>query len=393
MKIYLVGGAIRDNLMGREQHDRDWLVVGATVAEFMKEYPKAQKVGKHFPVFLVHGDEFAFARVEVKAGPGHQGFTFDFHPEVTLLQDLTRRDFTINAMVRNIDEFHDPYGGRKDIKERVIRHICAKHFGEDPLRVFRAARFAATLGFTVAPETMDLLRSMKDSLSELSAERVFWEMRKALDSPKPSRFFEVLKEADCLGEWFPEIAALVGVSQPCKYHPEGDAFIHTMGVIDREELTTPIARYGALCHDLGKALTPKEEWPKHHGHDERGDVPVRDLSNRLRVPNDWKGVARKAASLHVKLINTTRPGKLLRLAREVKAIWPPIQEILIADDTNQVESKKETLKAIERINGALAVMDKVTGQDVLAKYPDLRGPAVGVCLHEMRTKALKVQST
>lgn len=351
MKIYLVGGSVRDTIMGRPSNDRDFVVVGATEAEFVEEFPNAKKVGKDFPVYLVDGEEFAFARKERKTGAGHTSFETISDPSITLEEDLARRDLTINAIAMDIDNgsFIDPFYGERDIIERVLHHVSPA-FSEDPLRVFRVARFAATLGFTVAQETIELMRSLKGELSTLSGERVFCELKKALNGENPRAFFDILKRTNCLEQWFPEVAALIGVEQPWLYHPEGDTYEHTMCVLNGA--TDSLARFGALCHDLGKALTPSDEWPKHHGHDERGEVPVRSLCNRLKVPGIWKDVAIKAATLHMKLFSTLRPGKLIKLTKQISCYWPHLKEILEADAMSETDCKL-TQEAILRIEKAI----------------------------------------
>jgi len=317
MEIFLVGGYVRDLLLGRTPSDRDWLVVGATEEEFLERFPTAQRVGKHFPVFLVDGEEYALARLERKTSPGHKGFRFTFGPHVTLAEDLYRRDLTINAVAMDPETgviFMAP-GAYEDFRLKRLRHV-SEHFAEDPLRVYRVARFAATLpDFSVAPETLKLMRRLKPELDHLPGERVFAELRKALDAPAPRRFFEVLLQADVLDVHFPELVALLGVpaGRSPKHAGERDAFEHTMNVLSRTH--GALLRFAALCHDLGKALTDPDRWPRHHDHDRYGEGPVSFLCNRLRVPADWKKAALMAALLHMKAhrLPEMRAGKAARL--------------------------------------------------------------------------------
>ena len=298
MKIYLVGGAIRDQLLGLPVKDRDWIVVGAAPSTLLSL--GYQQVGKDFPVFLnpKTKEEYALARTERKSSAGYTGFICDFSPTITLEQDLIRRDLTINAMAQSEDgEIIDPYGGKQDLENRVLRHISPA-FSEDPLRVLRVARFAAryhSLGFKIASETLSLMAELAQSgeLQHLTAERVWLETEKALNEKNPEIYFETLHKTGALSVLFPEIDALYGVQNPVKHHPEVDSFIHTMLVLKQAVNLTennPIlnksaVRFAAICHDLGKALTPKENWPSHHGHEKAGIKPTRLLCKRLRVPN------------------------------------------------------------------------------------------------------------
>ncbi|MBX6424170.1 HD domain-containing protein [Thermosulfurimonas sp. F29] len=324
MKIFLVGGYVRDLLLGRKPSDRDWLVVGATEEEFLARFPGAQKVGGHFPVFLVNGEEYAFARMERKVALGHRGFEFEFGPHVTLEDDLLRRDLTINAVAMDLETgviFMAP-GAYEDFRLKRLRHV-SEHFAEDPLRVYRVARFAAQLpDFSIASETIALMRKLKRELHTLSAERVFMELKKALAAPAPRRFFEVLLEADVLDVHFPEVQALVGVpAGKNKHKDEKDAFEHTMNVLSY--LKEPLLRFAALCHDLGKALTDPDLWPSHHGHDKLGEGPARTLCDRLRTPARWKKTALMATTLHMKAhrLPEMRAGKAVKLI-EVLARFP-----------------------------------------------------------------------
>lgn len=326
MKIYLVGGAVRDRLLGLPVTERDWVVVGATPEALRAR--GFRPVGRDFPVFLhpETGEEYALARTERKTAPGHRGFVFHADPAVTLEEDLRRRDLTINAIAESPDgELIDPWGGRRDIEHRVLRHVSAA-FTEDPLRVLRVARFAARLrplGFRVADETRALLAEVSASgeLEQLSAERVWNETRRALASPAPRAYVEVLRECGALRVLFPEIEALFGVPQRADYHPEIDTGVHLLLALDRAvELTPePAIRFAVLVHDLGKALTPAEVLPRHIGHEHSGLPLVEALCARLRVPTDYRRLALLVTRLHLQCHKAPelRATALLRLFRDL----------------------------------------------------------------------------
>ncbi|HEJ9694242.1 multifunctional CCA addition/repair protein [Proteus mirabilis] len=332
MKIYLVGGAVRDQLLNLPVKDRDWVVVGATPDTLLQQ--GYQQVGKDFPVFL-HPDtheEYALARTERKSGSGYTGFTCYAAPDVTLEDDLQRRDLTINAIAYSAKgEYIDPYHGIDDIHAKLLRHV-SDAFSEDPLRVLRVARFAARfapLGFTIAPETMSLMQEMTNSgeLNALTAERVWKETEKALHSQAPQVYFEILHQCGALKILFPEINALFGVPAPKKWHPEIDTGIHTMMVLAMaSRLTDDIAvRFSALCHDLGKGVTPVENWPHHHGHGPAGVPLVEALCQRYRIPNQIRDLAKLAAKYHDHLhrIEKMRPSKIIRLFDAIDAWRKP----------------------------------------------------------------------
>lgn len=301
MQIYLVGGAVRDSLIGRAIKDRDFVVVGATPTQMLAL--GYQQVGRDFPVFL-HPDskeEYALARRERKMGMGHKNFAFDINT-VSLQDDLSRRDITINAMAMDdTGAIIDPFGGQQDLQKRILRHV-SQAFCEDPLRVFRVARFAATLDFSVHDDTMTLMRTMTNELGDLSAERVAQETLRALDTPHPWRYFEVLRDAGALGYWFGELDALFGIPQPAVHHPEIDAGVHTMlALAQGVRLGADIAtRWAIVCHDLGKALTPKHLLPRHIGHEMRGVAPTITLCNRLKLPHKMRDFAIKVTQEHGK---------------------------------------------------------------------------------------------
>ena len=327
MKIYQVGGSVRDEIIGIPVSDKDFVVVGATEAEFLKKFPKAEKVGKSFPVFLVNGCEYAFARRERKTGHGYRGFDVEFSPDITLEEDLKRRDITINAIAKDPDFLNgyiDPYGGIKDIKNKRIVHV-SEAFAEDPLRVYRVARFAAKFpDFSVDESTIKLMNSIGDELETLSTERVWKELEKALVYPRPSRFFEILKEAELLKHHFPEVLALVGVpAGPIQYHPEGDAFIHTIETMDRLKLSgnnDPVAMFAALCHDWGKAASSPDNYPHHYGHDKAGVPIIEKFCRRMKnVPERYRFAAKTVAKYHmiVREIDKITPKKAITIIKDI----------------------------------------------------------------------------
>ena len=328
MKAYLVGGAVRDALLGRPVKERDWVVVGATADAMLARGYKP--VGKDFPVFLhpETREEYALARTERKTAPGYHGFVIHAAPDVTLEQDLLRRDLTINAMARDESGMLiDPHGGLQDLEARRLRHVSPA-FSEDPVRILRLARFAARfapLGFTVASDTRGLMRDMvaAGEVDALVPERVFAELSKALEEAKPSVFFEVLRDCGALGRLFPELDALFGVPQPPQHHPEIDAGIHTLMVLDQAARLSPdpVTRFAALTHDLGKALTDPARWPRHRGHERLGLPALSRLCDRLKVPNAHRKLAEKVMRYHGHAHRAAelRPGTLVDLLQRLDA--------------------------------------------------------------------------
>ena len=306
MKAYKVGGCVRDRLLGLPVTDRDWVVVGATPDEMLAQGFKP--VGKDFPVFLhpETKEEYALARTERKTGPGYTGFAFHASPEVTLEEDLARRDLTINAMAETEDgEIIDPYGGLQDLERRLLRHVSPA-FVEDPVRILRVARFAARfrpLGFRIAGETMALMRRMADNgeVDALVPERVWQETVRALGEPMPQVFFEVLRECGALAKLFPELHRLFGVPQDPAHHPEVDTGVHTLLVLEQAARLSPepVVRFAALVHDLGKGETPRALWPKHPDHEARGVPLVEALCHRYRVPKPFRDLAVLVTRYHL----------------------------------------------------------------------------------------------
>ena len=306
MKTYLVGGAVRDELLDYPFHEKDWVVVGATVEDMLAQ--GYQQVGKDFPVFLhpQTKDEYALARTERKTAPGYKGFAVHASPEVTLEQDLERRDLTINAIAKDEDgHIVDPFHGMQDIHDKILRHVSPA-FAEDPVRILRVARFAARylhLGFIVAEETMQLMKNMvaAGEVDALVPERVWQEMEKALGERSPARFIEVLRDCGALKVILPELDCLFGVPQPIEHHPEIDTGVHTLMVLQQAGKLSHATdvRFAALMHDLGKGTTPPEEWPRHIGHEARGAKLVLDVCKRLRIPNDHRDLAECTARFHL----------------------------------------------------------------------------------------------
>ncbi|MBO5566520.1 MAG: multifunctional CCA addition/repair protein [Succinivibrio sp.] len=315
MQTYLVGGAVRDKLLGIKNSDRDYVVVGSNVDEMLSL--GFSQVGHDFPVFLhpkTH-EEYALARTESKNGKGYLGFTCDFNSSITLEEDLLRRDLTINAIAMKEDgSLIDPYGGVHDLKLRILRHVSPA-FAEDPLRVLRVCRFAAKfahLGFKIAPETRELMQQMAASgeLSALTPERVWIELEKALKTADPEVFIIKLRRVGALRYVLPEVDALYGVPGPKRWHPEIDSGIHTVMTLHRVGLETenPVTRFAMLCHDLGKALTPKKLWPHHPDHCELGVKPLKELCARLHVPKDYESFAYIVVLYHSHMHHLYRKG-------------------------------------------------------------------------------------
>ncbi|CAH1905747.1 fused CCA tRNA nucleotidyltransferase/phosphohydrolase [Candidatus Nitrotoga sp. HW29] len=302
LKIYSVGGAVRDELLGLPVNDHDWVVVGSTPEDMVAR--GYTPVGKDFPVFLhpQQHEEYALARTERKTAPGYRGFAIHAAPDVTLEQDLQRRDFTINAIARDPDgNLIDPYNGIADLRAGILRHVSSA-FSEDPVRILRAARFVARFGFNIAPETLSLMRAMVENgeVDALVPERVWQELARGLMEKVPSRFFFTLRDCGALVKILPEVDALFGVPQPPKYHPEIDCGIHTMLVLDdAAQHDYPLeVRFSALTHDLGKGNTPADILPRHIGHEVRSVDLLRDLCVRLRVPNECRDLGLLVARYH-----------------------------------------------------------------------------------------------
>ena len=400
-RVYLVGGAVRDLLLGRAHGDRDYVVVGATPGDMVALGYKP--VGKDFPVFLHPdtGEEYALARTERKTGPGYHGFAFHAAPDVTLEDDLARRDLTINAMARDeAGALIDPYGGEKDLRERALRHVSPA-FAEDPVRILRIARFLARfapLGFRIADETMALMRGMVASgeAAHLVPERVWAETRKALAEPQPSAFIRSLYECGALAVLFPEIDALYGVPQSPEHHPEIDCGIHLELVLDQAAQLAPgddLTGFCALTHDLGKALTPKDQLPRHIGHENRGLAPVAAVCGRLKVPAEHAALAALTCRHHLEAHRALelKPATVLRLLEAFDVFRRPerLEPFLVtctADKRGRLGRELASYPQADFLRAASDAARAVTAQPFLAS--GLTGTAIGEAMQRARIEAI-----
>ncbi|BFU59944.1 MULTISPECIES: multifunctional CCA addition/repair protein [Rodentibacter] len=407
MEIYLVGGAVRDQLLGLPVKDRDWVVVGATPEILLSQ--GYQQVGKDFPVFLnpKTKEEYALARTERKSGSGYKGFICDFSPEITLAQDLIRRDLTINAMAQDAQgNIYDPYQGKTDLENRILRHISPA-FAEDPLRVLRVARFAARfhhLGFQIAKETFQLMKQLTQSgeLSYLTAERVWQETEKALTEKHPEIYFETLRKIGALNVLFPELDALYGIPNPVQHHPEIDSFVHTMLVLQQAVKLTQnqpkhyqsAVRFSAVCHDLGKALTPKEMLPHHYGHEKAGINPTRAFCKRFKVPTDYQELAELSCEYHTHIHKAfeLRPETIIKLFNRFD-VWRKPQRfqafllVCLADTRGRTGFEEREYPQIDYINTLLNIAANVDVQQVIADGFEKEG--IRDELNRRRIKAVK----
>lgn len=398
--LYLVGGAVRDELLEKEPQDEDYCVTGLTVEQFQKIFPEAHIRGKIFAVFEIEKTEFAMARTETKQGKGHKEFNINTEENITIEQDLARRDITINAMAKEVltGKIIDPFNGGRDLKQKIIR-ATTEHFAEDPLRVYRVARLAAQLEFKVETKTIEKMNQMKEELKTLSPERVFAELKKALQANRPSIFFEILKNADLLETHFKEIKDLIGVEQPIKYHPEGDAYNHTMLVLDMaSQLTKDLEskkkleiRFSALVHDLGKGLTPKEEYPHHYRHEITGVDLVEQIGNRLKIPNNWIKCGKTACREHMRggIFYQMRPSKEIEFLERVdKSLLglEGLQIVVISDKTSGGRNNKNDIN-FEQIGKEC--LNTINAKYIQNKYGIKQGVLLGEKLKEERIKWIK----
>ncbi|MDH3562201.1 MAG: multifunctional CCA addition/repair protein [Gammaproteobacteria bacterium] len=401
MKIYLVGGAVRDKLLGLPVQDRDYVVVGATPDEMIANGFKP--VGADFPVFLhpETKEEYALARTERKSGHGYKGFKVYAAPDVTLEDDLRRRDLTINAMAEDESgNLIDPFKGEEDLRNGVLRHVSSA-FSEDPVRILRVARLAARYGrwgFHVAHSTNKLMREMVDSgeVDHLVPERVWQELDRALSEDKPSHFFEVLRGCGALARLFPEIDALFGVPQPEKHHPEVDTGVHAMLVLDAAAKLSPDTRvrFAALMHDLGKGNTPEGEWPKHIGHEARGVELVKNFCQRLRVPNEHRDLAVLAARYHAHChrIAELRPATVVDTLEGLDGFRRPerIEQFILAceaDFRGRFGSEDKPYDQAQVFRRAFEAARAVDAAAVAAQGG--KGPNIGARVREARIAAVK----
>ncbi len=401
MQTYLVGGAVRDKLLGRPVADRDYVVVGATPEQLARL--GFRPIGRDFPVFLhpKTNEEYALARTERKSGRGYHGFVFGTDPGVTLEQDLERRDLTINAIAEDeTGRLIDPFGGARDIEARVLRHVSPA-FGEDPVRVLRVARFAARyapLGFRVADETLALMRRMVDDgeVEHLVAERVWAETRKALAEPQPSAFLETLRACGALRILFPEVDALYGVPQRAEFHPEIDAGVHVELVLDMAARLAPgddLVGWCALTHDLGKALTPADALPRHIGHEHAGLAPLRAMASRLRVPAEHLAQGEHVCRFHLDIHRAfeLRPETLLSILERIDAFRRPerIRPFLLAceaDKRGRLGYENSEYPQAEYVRAAHSAAAAVDAGAFVAE--GMIGPAIGEAVRRARVQAI-----
>lgn len=401
MNIYCVGGAVRDQLLGLDSHDSDWVVVGST-PEQLQELGY-QPVGKDFPVFLhpESHEEYALARTERKTAHGYSGFTFHTSPDITLEQDLQRRDLTINAMARDGDgQLIDPYGGQQDLEQRLLRHVSPA-FAEDPLRVLRTCRFAARLhrfGFSIATETMELMRQLShpDELLALAPERVWQETRKALMSEHPEVYFEQLRACGALNILFPEINRLFGVPQPEKYHPEIDTGVHLMLCLQQSaklqhDLETRIC---VLLHDLGKGITPAELLPSHHGHEQHGVPLVREFCQRLRLPKEQSRLARLNCEFHghVHRALELKASTLLKLLQSLDVWRRPqtldtITDACLADARGRPTHEDDPYPQKAFLQQLFSELKQIQARGL--KQPGMSGTQIAEALNQARLQSTK----
>lgn len=394
MKVYLVGGAVRDQLLGYPVKERDWVIVGASPQEL--KIQGYQQVGRDFPVFLhpKTREEYALARTERKMAPGYHGFTCDFSSDVTLEDDLVRRDLTINAMAMDTDgKLIDPYHGQDDLRAKLLRHVSPA-FIEDPVRVLRVARFAARyhhLGFKLADETRALMYEMvrRGELGHLVAERAWQEWQRSLQEKNPEQFINTLRACGALQIVLPELDALFGIPNPCRYHPEVDSGIHTLMVLSAvvEMSDNPIIRFAALTHDLGKACTPMGRWPGHHGHEELGLGVIEHLCQRLRIPADYRKFALMVSRFHLKIhrLNQLRPSTIVDIFDQTDAFRRRQlfdQLLVVCEADARGKGQQTPYKQAQHWSHLLDECSKVSAQTLIAQ--GFQGEAIKLGLHRCR---------
>lgn len=395
--LYLVGGAIRDELLGILSHDEDYCVTGISFDEFKNLFPEAIVRGRDFPVFSIDNKEFAIARKERKIGIGHNNFNIETNEKITIEEDLERRDITINAIAKEVltDKIIDPFNGIEDLKNNIIRAVSS-HFVEDPLRAYRVARFASQFNFKVEANTMNMITSLKNELSSLSAERVYNEFSKALLTEKPSKFFDILKKANVLDVHFKEIYDLIGAEQPVKYHPEGDSYNHTMIVLDRvADKTMELnderkleLRFSALVHDLGKGATPKEEYPHHIKHEERGVRLVKIMGKRLKIPAKIIKCGITSCLEHMRggiFDKMTFSKKVSFIERIYKTILGIDGLQIIVDADNMLENIDKNQFA----DLGYEIINCTNGKKIMEQYGLTEGIKIANKMHEIRVLYLK----
>lgn len=385
-RAYLVGGAVRDKFRGIPAHDRDYCVTGLDEKIFVAVFPHAEKFGKSFPVYSVEIDgtncEVAFARTERKIGTGYRGFEILFAPEVTIEQDLYRRDTTINAMAVDIlsGELVDPFGGRDDVLNKKIRAVSS-HFTDDPVRALRAARQSAQFGFEICAGTVEAMNRCGSELANEPTERIFAELETALKTDKPSIFFRSLERASLLEIIFPEIFNLRGKIQPTSFHPEGDAYEHTLAIVDAVAKVNPkpMVRFAALMHDIGKGTTPPEKLPHHYKHELRGLDVLNRMDQRMKLPSEWKKSAAFVIREHMRAPRLEKPGKIVELLLSLNGLKLGVHDFcdIIRLDHNGLPPYLEYAPEI------ISELLKIGGKDAPA---ELEGKAVGKWIFDARTR-------
>ena len=396
-RAFVVGGWVRDFLRGEKPEDKDYVVTGFDLRRFRNVFPEGILIGRAFPVFLLPIDaddgkgerycEVALARRESKSGSGYRGFSAEADRFITIEEDLYRRDLTVNSLAMDLHSGRivDLYGGRADIEAGVLRPV-SERFGEDPVRALRAARFAAKLGYRPAPELVDAMEKCRSELKEEPGERILGELKKALATERPSLFFRLLHSAGLLEATFPEIHALIGKTQPEVYHPEGDAFEHVMLIVDevagRTENIT--ARFAALCHDLGKGVTPLEMLPHHYGHEVRGLEVLAGWNRRVTLPAVWRKAAKFIISQHMRAPRLSRASKICNLLLMMKAVEA---ELSVSDIKIIIGADNKGLPPyLEHAEEIIAAMGKISGNDVPA---NLAGRQIGEWVNNQRLAVCK----
>lgn len=391
--LYLVGGAVRDKLLGKEVHDEDYCVTGISSEEFERLFPQAYARGKFFKVYDIEGKEFAMARKEKKNGKGHKEFKIETGENITIEEDLKRRDITINSIAQEVltGKLIDPFNGVKDIDNRLVK-ATSNAFLEDPLRVYRVARFSANLDFDVEDRTINMMRNLRNELNTLSKERIFTEFRKALGSNQPSKFFDILRKANVLDVHFKEIYDLIGSNQPEKYHPEGDSYNHTMIVVDRSVYFTERLeiRFSALVHDLGKGITPKDMLPHHYGHDEKGVKLVEELGKRIGIPKVWLKCGKIAAKEHMRggIFNKMTPSKqvdfITRVSKSILGL-DGMQIVVMCDKWREEEPPNDIKFHII----GNEILEKINGNYIKENYNVKNEKQIGELLRNKRIELIK----
>ena len=385
-RVFIVGGWVRDSLLGRVPKDKDYVVCGIGESRFQELFPALQKVGHSFPVYLLRIEgvlsEVALARREKKNGRGYTGFCVEYDEGVPIEEDLYRRDTTMNSMAMELPEMSllDPFHGQRDIADRKIR-ACSHHFLEDPVRALRASRQSAELGFSITADTLQLMSACRNELREEPAERILQEMTRALESDMPSRFFRSLQEASLLEAVFPEIHALIGKTQPKEFHPEGDAFEHTMHMLDEaaKATCTVSVRFAALAHDLGKGTTPKEMEPHHYGHEIRGLDVLEGWNQRCVLPREWLEAARFVIREHMRAPLLKKPGKIVALLLALKR-----QKMSLEDFNHIILSDHGSLpRYLEYGEAILKKILLVSGRDC---PPEIYGADIGKWVFEQQVR-------